>query len=196
MSSSTQVECTLIQPTNAARRTVEIRWDFVTRRPGLARLAASGALLADIQNSETADEPTKNDESRCDRGQRRPGSFQLQDMRCPNRGKGEVLIKVAAAGVNRPDVLQRQGHYPPPKGHSELPGLEVSGVIAALGDGVKRFAAGDAVLALYSGGGYAEYAVARGCAASKSQKPFRSSKRPRSPKPFSLSGTTSSSAAG
>jgi NADPH2:quinone reductase len=78
----------------------------------------------------------------------------------PQPGEGEVLIKVAAAGVNRPDVLQRQGHYPAPKGHSELPGLEVSGVVAALGAGAEGLAVGDTVLALVPGGGYAEYAVA------------------------------------
>jgi len=89
-----------------------------------------------------------------------PEVLQLQDMPLPQPAPGEVLIKVAAAGVNRPDVLQRQGSYPPPKGHSELPGLEVSGVIAGLGDGVQRFSQGDEVLALLSGGGYAEYAVA------------------------------------
>ena len=89
-----------------------------------------------------------------------PEVLQLRDVPVPQPGPGEVLIKVAAAGVNRPDVLQRQGSYPPPKGHSELPGLEVSGVIAALGDGVQRFSQGDAVLALVNGGGYAEYAVA------------------------------------
>lgn len=88
-----------------------------------------------------------------------PDVLQLRDVPLPQPGPGEVLIKVAAAGVNRPDVLQRQGSYPPPKGHSELPGLEVSGVVAALGNGVQRFALGEPVLALVSGGGYAEYAV-------------------------------------
>lgn len=78
----------------------------------------------------------------------------------PQPGPGQVLIKVAAAGVNRPDVLQRKGLYPAPKGHSELPGLEVSGWIAAVGDGASRFKPGEAVMALLNGGGYAEYAVA------------------------------------
>jgi NADPH2:quinone reductase len=91
-----------------------------------------------------------------------PEVLQLRDVAVPRPGKDEVLIKVAAAGVNRPDVLQRQGNYPPPKGHSELPGLEVSGVVAALGEGVETLAVGDAVLALVPGGGYAEYAVAPG----------------------------------
>ena len=77
----------------------------------------------------------------------------------PKPGPGEVLIRVAAAGVNRPDVVQRQGLYPPPKGASPLPGLEVAGIVVALGDGVTTPALGDAVAALLSGGGYAEYAT-------------------------------------
>jgi NADPH2:quinone reductase len=89
-----------------------------------------------------------------------PEVLQLREVGVPQPGKGEVLIKVAAAGVNRPDVLQRQGNYPAPKGHSELPGLEVSGVVAALGEGVERLSIGNAVLALVAGGGYAEYTVA------------------------------------
>jgi len=78
----------------------------------------------------------------------------------PAPGAGQVLIKVAAAGVNRPDVLQRKGLYPAPKGHSELPGLEAAGTVAAVGPGVTRFKVGDAVMALLNGGGYAEYALA------------------------------------
>ena len=69
---------------------------------------------------------------------------------------GEVLVRVAAAGVNRADVLQRQGHYAPPPGESDVPGLEVSGTIEALGDGVEGWSVGDEVCALLSGGGYAE----------------------------------------
>jgi putative PIG3 family NAD(P)H quinone oxidoreductase len=78
----------------------------------------------------------------------------------PEPAVGEVLIKVAGAGVNRPDLLQREGRYPPPPGASDLPGLEVSGSIAALGPGVTAWKPGDEVCALSSGGGYAEYAVA------------------------------------
>lgn len=78
----------------------------------------------------------------------------------PAPGPGEVLIKVAAAGVNRPDVVQRQGSYPPPKGASPLPGLEVAGQVAALGEGVGGLALGDRVTALLAGGGYAEFATA------------------------------------
>jgi len=89
-----------------------------------------------------------------------PDVLQLRDVAVPQPGSGEVLIKVAAAGVNRPDVLQRQGNYPAPKGHSELPGLEVAGTIAAVGESVSGLATGDAVLALVPGGGYAEYALA------------------------------------
>jgi len=78
----------------------------------------------------------------------------------PEPAAGEVLIKVVAAGVNRPDVMQRRGRYPPPPGASDIPGLEVSGRIEAVGSGVARFAVGDAVCALVSGGGYTEYCVA------------------------------------
>ena len=72
----------------------------------------------------------------------------------------EVLIKVAAAGVNRPDVMQRRGRYPPPPGASDIPGLEVAGTIAAVGSAVQNWREGDAVCALLSGGGYAEYCAA------------------------------------
>jgi NADPH2:quinone reductase len=82
----------------------------------------------------------------------------------PDPGEGEVLIEVAAAGVNRPDVLQRQGHYAPPPGVTDVPGLEVAGRIVAVGPGVGEWRAGDAVCALVAGGGYAEY-----CAAPASQ---------------------------
>lgn len=78
----------------------------------------------------------------------------------PKPAAGEVLIRVRAAGVNRPDVFQRQGHYPAPPGASDLPGLEVAGEIAALGEGATRWRIGDRVCALTPGGGYAEYCVA------------------------------------
>src|SRR5712675_1149643 len=75
-------------------------------------------------------------------------------------GEGEVLVKVAAAGVNRPDVAQRQGNYPPPKGATDIPGLEIAGEVVALGPGVRRWKLGDKVMALVVGGGYAEYCSA------------------------------------
>ncbi len=78
----------------------------------------------------------------------------------PKPPAGEVLLKVAAAGVNRPDVLQRYGKYPAPAGASDLPGLEIAGTVAALGEGVTQLKIGDAVCALVSGGGYAEYCTA------------------------------------
>ncbi|GBD42843.1 Phthiocerol/phenolphthiocerol synthesis polyketide synthase type I PpsC [bacterium HR40] len=81
-------------------------------------------------------------------------------MPVPRPGRGEVLIRVAAAGVNRPDVLQRLGGYPPPPGASDIPGLEVAGEIVAVGPEVHRFRVGDRVCALVAGGGYAEYCVA------------------------------------
>jgi putative PIG3 family NAD(P)H quinone oxidoreductase len=78
----------------------------------------------------------------------------------PMPGPGEVLIRVAAAGINRPDVLQRRGAYPPPPGASDIPGLEVAGTIAGVGAGVEGWRPGDAVCALVSGGGYATMCIA------------------------------------
>src|SRR5690606_5900652 len=78
----------------------------------------------------------------------------------PEPGQGEVLIKVSAAGVNRPDVFQRKGNYPPPKGASDLPGLEVAGEIVGGDATAGGFKVGDKVCALLAGGGYAEYCVA------------------------------------
>jgi putative PIG3 family NAD(P)H quinone oxidoreductase len=78
----------------------------------------------------------------------------------PKPQSGEVLVKVAAAGVNRPDVFQRQGNYPPPPGASPILGLEIAGTVVALGDGVRDPALGDRVCALVTGGGYAEYCAA------------------------------------
>jgi len=78
----------------------------------------------------------------------------------PKPGHGELLIKVAAAGINRPDVMQRTGNYPPPPGASDIPGLEIAGTVAELGHGVDRFKVGDAVCGLVAGGGYATYCVA------------------------------------
>lgn len=83
----------------------------------------------------------------------------------PEAAPGEVLIKVAYAGVNGPDLVQRRGHYPPPKGASDLLGLEISGKVVAVGDGVGKWSVGDMVCALTNGGGYAEYCAvdARHC---------------------------------
>lgn len=77
----------------------------------------------------------------------------------PKPGPGEVLVAVAAAGVNRPDVLQRKGNYAPPPGTSDIPGLEIAGTVVALGEGATRFAIGQQVCGLVAGGGYAEYAA-------------------------------------
>lgn len=88
-----------------------------------------------------------------------PEVLQLSEQPVPTPGVGEVLIKVAYAGVNRPDALQRAGKYAPPPSASPLPGLEASGVIAAVGAGVTEWAEGDAVCALLPGGGYAEYVL-------------------------------------
>jgi putative PIG3 family NAD(P)H quinone oxidoreductase len=85
-----------------------------------------------------------------------PESLRLAERPDPVVAAGEVLINVAAAGVNRPDVLQRLGKYPPPPGASDIPGLEVAGTISAVGPGVSGFRVGDAVCALVVSGGYAE----------------------------------------
>ena len=89
-----------------------------------------------------------------------PDALVVETRAVPVPGPGEVLVKVEAAGLNRPDVLQREGGYPPPKGASDILGLEIAGRVAALGEGVEGFSIGDAVVALLSGGGYAEWAVA------------------------------------
>lgn len=89
-----------------------------------------------------------------------PEVLELHTAQTPLPGPGEVLLTVAAAGVNRLDCLQRAGHYPPPPGASPVPGLEVAGRVAAVGEGVDQLQVGDAVCALLTGGGYASHAVA------------------------------------
>ena len=89
-----------------------------------------------------------------------PEGLQIRTRPVPAPGAGDVLIQVAAAGVNRADIMQRKGNYPPPPGASDILGLEVSGTVAALGEGVSEFAVGDEVCALLTGGGYAEYCLA------------------------------------
>ena len=89
-----------------------------------------------------------------------PEQLKLARRPTPKPGEGEVLVRVAAAGVNRPDVMQRQGKYPPPPGASDIPGLEIAGEVVALGVKVSGVALGDEVTALLPGGGYAEYALA------------------------------------
>jgi len=89
-----------------------------------------------------------------------PDSMRLADGERPRPGPGEILIEVHCAGVNRPDVLQRAGRYPPPPGASPILGLEVAGTVAALGEGVTEWKVSDCVTALVPGGGYAEYCVA------------------------------------
>ena len=84
----------------------------------------------------------------------------FEERPIPTPGPGEILIKVAAIGINRPDLLQRAGLYPPPPGASDLLGLEAAGEVAAVGEGAARWRVGDRVTALLNGGGYAEYALA------------------------------------
>ena len=89
-----------------------------------------------------------------------PEQLRTASRPVPRPASGEVLVRVAAAGVNRPDVMQRQGRYPPPAGASDIPGMEVSGEVVALGPDVSSLRLGDQVTALLPGGGYAQYAVA------------------------------------
>jgi NADPH2:quinone reductase len=88
-----------------------------------------------------------------------PDQLRMASRPTPKAGKGEVLIKIAAAGVNRPDVLQRKGVYPPPPGASDIPGLEIAGTVVAAGQGSTHLI-GSKVCALVAGGGYAEYCLA------------------------------------
>jgi NADPH2:quinone reductase len=89
-----------------------------------------------------------------------PEQLQPATRPIPKPGEGEVLVRVEAAGVNRPDVMQRQGRYPPPAGASDLPGMEIAGEIVALGAGVNGLKVGDKITSLLPGGGYAAYALA------------------------------------
>lgn len=89
-----------------------------------------------------------------------PDVLQITERPDPTVGVGEVLIRVKAAGINRPDVVQRMGLYPPPPGASDIPGLEVAGIIEALGAGVSGLSVGDSICSLVPGGGYAELCVA------------------------------------
>jgi putative PIG3 family NAD(P)H quinone oxidoreductase len=89
-----------------------------------------------------------------------PEVLRAEELPLPRPGAGQVLIKVAAAGVNRPDVIQRLGRYPPPPGASPIPGLEIAGEVVALGEGVDAALLGQPVCALVTGGGYAEYCLA------------------------------------
>ncbi len=93
-------------------------------------------------------------------GQGGPDVIRIGEAPVPGPGPGQVLIEVAAAGVNRPDCLQREGVYPPPRGESDIPGLEIAGRVVAHGEGVRTPRIGDEVCALVGSGGYAEYALA------------------------------------
>ncbi len=92
-------------------------------------------------------------------GRGRADALRLAERPLPAPAMGEIRVRVRAAGVNRPDIVQREGRYPPPPGASDILGLEIAGEVDALGDGVTRWAVGDRVCALLGGGGYADYAV-------------------------------------
>ena len=124
-----------------------------------------------------------------------PEALVPEERPVPQPGPGEILVKVAAAGVNRPDVMQRQGLYPPPKGAPDIPGLEIAGEVVALGDNVTRWKQGDKVMALVIGGGYAEYCLAHeGHALAGAAEIFDGGSRRACRRHSSPSGTTCSSA--
>jgi putative PIG3 family NAD(P)H quinone oxidoreductase len=91
-----------------------------------------------------------------------PDVLRMEELGLPQPGPGQVLVQVAFAGVNRPDVIQRQGHYPPPPGASPIPGLEIAGTVVAVGEGAYGPLLGQQVCALVTGGGYAQYCLAEG----------------------------------
>ncbi len=93
-----------------------------------------------------------------------PEVLKARQVAMPSPGPEQLLVAVEAAGVNRPDVLQRKGFYPAPKGHSDVPGLEVAGSVAAVGSDVSRFKVGDPVMALVNGGGYATHCIGEAAA--------------------------------
>lgn len=89
-----------------------------------------------------------------------PEVLEIGETETPTPVEGQVRVKVMATSVNRADIIQREGNYPPPKGESQIPGLEVAGVIDTLGPGVRGWKPGDRVMSLVAGGGYAQYALA------------------------------------
>lgn len=89
-----------------------------------------------------------------------PDMLVAEDRALPVPGEGEILVRVAAAGVNRPDVMQRHGLYPPPKGAPDIPGLEIAGEVVSLGENARRWQIGDRIMALVVGGGYAQFCIA------------------------------------
>lgn len=111
---------------------------------------------------QTAPDPTAPDQSGTTRRPPRPGpeALVVGEVERPTPDPGEVLVRTVAAGVNRADLLQRQGLYPPPKGVTDIIGLEAAGIVEELGEGSQGWHPGDEVVALLSGGGYAEYFVA------------------------------------
>src|SRR5262245_34776044 len=88
-----------------------------------------------------------------------PEVLRVAERPTPSPGRGEVLVRVEAAGVNRPDVLQRLGHHPPPPGITDIPGLEVAGTVMAVGADTTRWREGDRICALVGGGGYADHCI-------------------------------------
>jgi putative PIG3 family NAD(P)H quinone oxidoreductase len=101
-----------------------------------------------------------------------PEVVKLHEAPVPQPGPGQVLVEVVAAGINRPDCLQRAGLYPPPPGESQIPGLEIAGRIVALGEEVSDWTVGDEICALVGSGGYAEFCVAEAALCLKKPKPL------------------------
>jgi len=129
---------------------------------------------------------------------RQPGGPEVltpESRPVPQPAAGEILVKIAAAGVNRPDVMQRMGLYPPPQGATDIPGLEIAGEVVARGAGVTRWKDGDVVMALVIGGALPNIASRMKATRCRSRRIFPRLKRPPSPKPSSPFGTMYSSAA-
>lgn len=126
----------------------------------------------------------------------RPGGpevLQIVERLRPVPGEGEMLVRVSAAGINRPDVMQRQGNYPPPPDASDILGLELAGVVESLGSGVRRFKPGNRVMALVHSGAYAEWAVVQEASALPVPDGMSLVEAGAFPKPISRCGAMSSS---
>src|SRR6516164_956114 len=138
-----------------------LSWHTVTRLPAVFRLANQAVSLLSVSEGQTMEKLPAQMTVVAISKHGGPEVLVPETRPVPKPGPDDILIKVEAAGVNRPDVAQRSGSYPPPPGASDLPGLEVAGVVAAVGGAAKRHKVGDKVMSLVAGGGYAQYCIAQ-----------------------------------